>query len=85
MAPVRSSVWVFFFAVMSADLYPCGAARSKTVGVSTISALSMYSSLRVCRSKYEFAVIPCSEGGTPQQMPVLLTLVTVGIIALTVL
>ena len=85
MAPVRSSVWVFFFAVMRADFKPCDAPRSNTVGASTISDLSMYSSLRVCRSKYEFAVIPCTEGGTPQQIPVLLTLVTLGIMALTVL
>ena len=85
MAPVRRSDWVFFFAVMRADLYPCGAARSNTVGASTISDLSMYSSLRECKSKYEFAVIPCSEGGPPQQMPVLLTFVTLGITPLTVL
>ena len=29
--------------------------------------------------------MPCSEGGPPQQMPVLLTLVTLGITPLTVL
>src|SRR5579871_21289 len=82
-APRESSVAVFFLEESSAELTPCFLARSNSVGARSRSAVSMYSSLPLRSSKYEFPVMPCCSGNTPQQMDALLVLVTEGIVPLT--
>src|SRR6516225_9617435 len=80
-APRCKSVVVFFLLDSSADFTPCRAARSKSVGARSRSALSMYSSRFVRPSQKELPVMPWVDGHTPQHIDALLALVTDGITA----
>src|SRR5262245_33794237 len=81
-APRPESAVVFFLLVSSAERTPWRAARSNRVGARSRSALSMYSSAPVFSSRKELPMMPCVAGQVPQQIEVLLALVTLGMIAL---
>src|SRR5262245_10581570 len=78
-APRGNSVVVFLLLDSSADFTPWRAARSNSVGASSRSDVSMYSSRPVRSSKYELPVIPCVAGHAPLQIDALFVLVTAGI------
>src|SRR5262249_61712723 len=77
-----SSAGVFFLLVSRAERTPWRAARSNRVGTSSRSALSIYSSAPVFSSRKELPMMPCVAGQVPQQIEVLLALVTLGMTAL---
>src|SRR5579859_6629900 len=77
-APAARSVVVLILEESRADFTPCFCARWNRVGARTRSAVCMYSSRPVRSSRYEFPVMPCSLGHTPQQMDVVLVFVTDG-------